>query len=303
MAAWSVSRVLDYYFDEHVQHLKNTDTPRVAAFKIAHLKRYFGKRTINSVCVADTEAYLKARGQHARSLKRKAPKPATIRGELTLLLAAANFCEKAKKIAHDDLPHVKLPPESEPKERYLRRHEVAAALAHLKETMRFQEEADRLRLITFFAIGFYTGARPNVIEKLRWDQVNLDTREIDFRKGHATGRKRYVRVRIGTELFPYLAQAYASRSTAYVLIKPRSMRKLFMRLVREMRWRDVTPNTMRHTFISLAVKDGISFENTGQVAGNSVRTIERRYAHLAPDHQSRIMDRKQLTGDETLLWN
>lgn len=303
MAAWSVSRVLDYYFDEHISTLTHTDTPRVAAFKIAHLKRFFGKRTINSVCFADTALYAAARKKDALAKKRKPPMPATLRGELTLLIAAANFCRDAKKISRDDTPHVKLPPESDPKERYLRRHEAKAAIDYIQNKMKFQDEADRWRLLIFFVIGFYTGARPNVIQKLRWDKVDLEDRQIDFRKSHATGRKHYPRVRIGLELFPYLAQMYSMRSTDWVLVKPRDMRKLFMRLVREMKWKNVTPNTLRHTFLSLAVKDGISFENAGQVAGNTVRTVEKRYAHLAPDHQAHVTDRKQLTGDASLLWS
>lgn len=302
MAAWSVSRVLDYYFDDHVAKLKS-DTPRVAAFKIAHLKRFFKTRSINSVCRADGEAYVTHRNAERRAAGKSTMKSGTLRGELALLVAAAEYCLAAKQITQADLPHLKLPQASPPRERFLRKHEAKHAIAYIENKMKFQNEADRLRLLLFFVIGIYTGARPKAIECLSWSRIDLDSRIIDFRKSHDTGRKRYTQVRLGNELFPFIARAYSCRTTDWVLGHPSDMRYLFERLASEMRWKDITPNSLRHTFASWAVKDGISFEHIAKVLGNTAATVERVYGHLAPDHQTHIVDRKQLTGDESLLWS
>jgi integrase len=45
-----------------------------------------------------------------------------------------------------------------------------------------------------------------------------------------------------------------------------------------------TANTLRHTFITEAVAAGLPMAKVAKWCGNSVRVIEARYSHLAPDH-------------------
>lgn len=274
-----VSAALDYYFEKKIAP-KKTDYPRVAGHKIANLKAVFGKRLVSTIGVVDGEKYLRSR---------KGMSPATVRGELALLIAAANYAVKAKKLPAGDVPHLHLPDASPTKERFLSRDEARLLLRDARKT---DEKA-----FLFIAVGLHTGARPNVIEHLEWDRIDFNEQTIDFRKNRGTGKKKYGIVKIAVELMPILAMAYARRDTAYVLGQPKGMAYRFSAACKRVGIENVTPNTMRHTWATWAAQDGIPLWQIAGVLGNSMGTVEKKYAHHHPSFQSAAMGRVVLGGE------
>jgi len=137
---------------------------------IAALVPFFGAHPVSFINEKTCRDYCTSR----------AVKPGTARRELTTLRAAINLDFRQGRLTAA-VP-VWLPPKPEGKDRWLTRKEVAALLRAAKTSLK-----GRLHLPLFILIGVYTGARKEAILSLRWPQVDLDRRLIDF---NPPGRER-----------------------------------------------------------------------------------------------------------------
>jgi integrase len=146
---------------------------------------------------------------------------------------------------------LELPERPEPKERWLSRKEAAAIIRAARTPQA------RLYLPHFILIGLYTGRRKEAILSLRWPQVNLEARTINFDIG---GRKRTNKKRgiipIPPRLLPHLHRL-RKRGTdlGYVLHingeRIKDIKKGFAAACDRAGIADVTPHTLKHTAASL----------------------------------------------------
>ena len=103
----------------------------------------------------------------------------TVRRELGVLQAAINHAHRNGALTRSVA--VELPKSPPPRDRWLTPRE-AAGLLRASRT-----EQARLYLPLFILLGLYTGRRKEAILSLRWPQVDLDARLIDF---ETPGRER-----------------------------------------------------------------------------------------------------------------
>src|SRR5690606_10789978 len=94
-------------------------------------------------------------------------------------VAAIKYALESKRITRP-VPVI-LPPEPDPRDRWLSRSEVAALLWASRTPQA------RLYMPLFILLGIYTGRRKEAILSLRWPQVDLERGRIDF---EIRGRKR-----------------------------------------------------------------------------------------------------------------
>jgi len=284
----TVHQAIEDYLEEHVR-------PKVAAkeragFAASYLRAHFSSRKrVVDVTEADLDAYLKARRNGRIVLKRENPKPAgdgSLRRELGTLNAAFRHAVRRKRIPREDVPHIQLPVEPAPKDRWLTVEEEKQLVGACQvETVAAKDKPARLtRIYRFLMLALETAARKEALETLTWLQVDFDVDTINFNpRGRAQTKKRRAHIKVSRRLRDVLWRAFQERTSGWVLDHDGSMRSAFRGLVGRARLEGVTPHTLRHTWATRAARAGVSLRDISDFLGDDVRTIERVYRHHHPD--------------------
>ena len=151
---------------------------------------------------------------------------------------------------------------------------------------------------------YYTMARTGNVLALRWEDVDLERREITFQR---TKNRRRLVVPLRTTLAEYLATVCPGPGAAgYLWPSPRTGRP-YTDVARA--WRDlialanaqllpheqIPPGqrlySLRHSGISHLLLAGVPPQAVAQLADNSIAVIHRHYAHLHDDALRRALER------------
>jgi integrase len=219
----------------------NTADPARIGYAITALLPYWGARTVADITKETCRGYVRHRGKA----------PGTVRRELAALRAALNYAKAEGRLTN--VPTVHLPAKPEGKDRWLRRQEAAALL----NAARTGHGSVRGYLPLFILLGLYTGARKEAILSLRWAQIDLDARRINFQ---ATGTSRIKKGR-----------AWGTACTASGL-------------------HDVTPHTLRHTCGTWLAQRGVPLDKIGGWLGHTDARTTQLYAHHHPDFMDEASD-------------
>lgn len=202
----------------------------------------------------------------------------SVRRELGALLAALNWAAhpgKGRMIKRSDVPQILLPEAVYEERGYLKEAEEAEFLGRAL--------AWRYKPIGIYvAIGLNTGARKEAIERLTWPQIDMTARVIDFRQhGDRIHVKRKVPTAINDRLFVVLDAVPVSERWGRVL--PNAMHKGFTTFVKSTPYEWVTSHIMRHTFITLGLRAGVTIEEMSGLVGDTTGIIRKHYWHHAAD--------------------
>ena len=275
-----ISTILTQYLHEHV-HAKCVAGDR-ATYATKALTALLGTKTPQQLNRKVIERYCTKRGVSNGTLRR----------ELGVLVAALNHAVREKRLSRDDMPHIPMPEEPAPKDRWLTKDEANALL----KASRFQRRTgeggrvewvpvnDLTRCYLFIMIGLHTGARKAAIEQLLWSQVDLDRGRIQFNPpGRVQTKKRRAVVPISDKLFKILNMV--DEQEGYVIGgKGGTVRTCFETAVKRAGLEEVTPHTLRHTWATWAAQAGTSMWEIAGVLGDTIATVEKRYAHHHPDY-------------------
>ncbi len=140
-------------------------------------------------------------------------------------------------------------------------------------------------------IALHTGQRKGAIENLTWFQVDFASNLIDFREpGKPEGNKNAGVVPMNAQLRELMEDLYKHKQTSYVLEiygrnrRAGSVKKAFERAVIAAGLENVSPHTLRHTFITWTVQAGKPLYKIAKIVGHkSIRMIEQNYAKYAPE--------------------
>lgn len=214
----------------------------------------------------------------------------TVRRHLATLIAALNFSVKNKHIHRDDVPHIELPPQSPGRELFLDEQQESEFHAYAMGDSIGQKRLTRVT--RFVAIALDTASRKTAIETLTWDRVDLRRRLIDFRlPGVVVTNKRRVAVPIATRLLPVLQRAHEEAISEYV-IDPGSIRSAYETFREKTPYPWVTPHVLRHTWATLAARDGVDMWRIAGVLGDDEATVRKHYLHHSPGHLLDAVDRR-----------
>lgn len=263
---------LRHYYHEWV--IPNSRSPNRSLYVFKHLLRHNDPtKLIDGIGRQDGRAYVAARTEDG-------VKPATIRREMCLWLAALNHAvrEERSKCKFG----FQMPPMSEPRIRYLTREEYA----------RLMRTPMPPRIYRFFLIAFGTGARSRAIEELTWDRVDLQRRVIDFRlPGVNHKNKRRVVAPISDALFPRLEAMHTRRKDEYVIGLSERGRCVTTyhdakKVLRTMGINEagVARHVARHTFASWLLQEGVSIYEVAKLMGDTVGMVEKVYGHMQAHH-------------------
>jgi integrase len=227
--------------------------------------------------VADVPSYVPT------YLKKRNLSPGTMRRELGVLRTAINHAHTHGKLTQPvavDLPQSPLP-----KNRFLTRMEAAALIRAAK-----LDPKARLYMPLFIFIGLYTGRRKEAILSLRWPQIDLDAKLIDFEiAGRSRTKKRRGRIPIPDRLLPHLIRARRRGSdlgpVLHINGKPiGNIKKGFTAACRRAGIDGVTPHTLKHTAITWACQSGVDLYQLSGFFAVTMKTLTETYAHHHPDY-------------------
>jgi len=273
--SFPIAEVLDFYGTEHAPI---TAAPERIAYAMIPLLEYWNDSMVGDIVPETCRAYGRWRERA----------PATIRRELSTLRSALNFAVVNGRLTR--APHVELPEKPEGKDRWLTKSE-AARLLNAARTGR----ADvRLYLPLFIMLALYTGQRKGALLALRWPQVNLETRRIDFNPPGArrTSKRKVKGQPIPDRLFTALRLAKQRGSDLGYVIhdKGKQVKDIgdskggsFGSACARAGLDDVSPHVLRHTCGTWMAQRGVSLHEIGGWLGHSDTRTTELYAHHHPD--------------------
>lgn len=208
-----------------------------------------------------------------------AARPGVFNRALPVLAVMMNYAEQLGYRLRGSNPARRIPRfKRTPMERFLSDREyrrLSQVLEQAPPTERLAAAAIQLLI--------YTGARRSEIRLLRWDQVREDRLVLEDSK---TGSKV---VYLNAPARAVLQDLSASRSSVLVFPAKRSKRRpitldpTWFRLRRRALLPDVRLHDLRHSFASIAIRQGMSLDLIGKLLGHALPETTARYAHLADD--------------------
>ena len=242
------------------------------AYAVLPLLEFFGNNTVADITPAVCRNYCRKRGLSA----------GTHRRELGVLRAAVNHAYQNGQLTRP-VP-VAVPEDSPPRDRWLTRGEAARLLKAARAA-----PFARSYLPLFILIALYTGRRREAILSLRWPQIDLDAKLINFEiEGRARTDKRRGKVQIPARLYHHLIRARRHGTDLGFVIndygkKIDRLDRSFQAAVKRAGLEKVTPHTFRHTAATWLMKAGIPIWEAGQYLSMSPATLTKVYAHHSPD--------------------
>jgi integrase len=265
--------VTDILNEYQQQRAPKVAAPARIAYAVLALTDFWEGNSVADVTPKTCSRYAETRGRSA----------GTVRRELGVLRAAIQY---AHKNGHLTRPvAVELPERPEPRDRWLTRTE-AAGLIRAAGTPQA-----RLYLPLFILIGLYTGRRKQAILGLRWPQVDLEARTINF---DPPGRKRTNKKRgivaIPPRLLPHLHRAQRrGTDLGYVLHdhgeRIGDIKKGFAAACARAGIEDASPHTLKHTAATWLMQAGTDPWQAAGFLSTGVETLLRVYGHHHPDYQ------------------
>lgn len=265
-----------YYIREKIPTLEKPDW---ALGRFETLIPFWGELTLEDVKRSTVLKYIEKR---KRDYKKGTLSNTTLRADLSMLNAAISFAHKENIITV--CPFVWKPKPNKPRERWLSKKEAAKLL----RAARSQERAKHY-IPLFIMIGLYTGARSEVIYKLRWNDIDFENGFIDFSRYQKSSNKRASRLLMPRRLKRELSKARQhSNSIGHVINDNgspiKNAKKGFAKACEIAGFDDVTPHTLRHTAVSWMIQKGVSTGKVAMYVGMSERMVREVYGHLAPEH-------------------
>lgn len=277
MSRLTVSEALARYRVGHVE--RRLAAPRRAVIAIEHLSEHLGLRHVASLRDRDFMRYARTRGVSDSTLRR----------ELGVLRAAIRYCHKQRLLSLADIPHIDMPPESPPRERWLTETQVRVLLDTLEDMHRGERMSRGYR---FIVLALATAARRSAIEQLTWDLVDLDTGTIRYdRLPLPSTKKRRVCAPVPDWARPLLERMRSERVGPYILDRPESIRTTFETLMRgvaeltgDNAYLEINRHALRHTYATLALRAGVQLWQVAGLLGDTVETTAATYGHHAQDN-------------------
>lgn len=303
----TINEMWKVYKEEHLDHASSSPGRGDSAW--ASVAQFFGEMNPPDITKGTVARYVRGRldGSIKAACKdawktRGAVGNGTIINELIYLRAAVNYCLGEGIVIPEAIPvggrfRVPMPPKPQSRHRWLSLEE-RPTLLDAAAGRRRGDQSRLSRLERFCNLGLYTGSRKTAMEQLPWPLVDFKADVIRFdelwaddpkRRNGAT-KKRRACCPMHPKLKIILARAWDERTQdEWVLDEPAQIDKAFAAAVLDCGWDDVTPHTMRHTFISQALVDGVDIHVIAGWVADTVATIEKTYAHLCQRRQASEM--------------
>ncbi|MEL0438447.1 tyrosine-type recombinase/integrase [Phycobacter sp. K97] len=269
----TVAGLCDRFLEEYVeQHCKPTTARDYHSIIRRFIRPRLGPLPIAEVTRADVVAF-----HHAlRDTPYQANRAASMLSKLFNLAedwglrqAGSNPARRIKKFREEE------------KKRYLSDAEQMRLGKVLAEAL--EEGSESVYAVSAILLLIFTGCRLSEILTLRWDYVISHHLELPDSK---TGRRR---IPLPREAYDILMELPREAGNPYVILGEVdgaplvNLQKPWRRIRSKAGLDDVRIHDLRHTYASVAMKDGIDPFTLKEIMGHKNLTTTLRYAHLADD--------------------
>ncbi len=269
--------------NEYLAWLKANRAPATYDWALGGLKCFFTRYPVRRVSKLTPELVRKF-----VDWRREAGiSPGTINGNIRALKGCLNWGVDNNYLSANPLQKVKkVAGESPGRTRYLHDDEIAKLLKAAEGTVYHD----------IFFTFLKTGMRKKELVHLRWDDIDMKSRFIrigghrDENGAHNTKTYRERHVPMDDDLVAVIARQPRKPGCPYVFPtkdgKPRSNNVYtnLKRLAAKAGLEDVNVHTLRHTFASHLVMNGVDLTTVKELLGHSTIEMTMRYAHLANEH-------------------
>lgn len=276
---------VDLVLTRYIQQLRSDmAAPERQLYAVKALSPFWMKKTCGQVTEEHCRQYVATRSSSS-----------TARRELSVLRAALNRAHRDRLLL--GAPAVWLPPTGKARPDWLSRGEFASLLWAMWRQKRSQHAA-RLALCQF-----YTGSRPRTVARTTWEKRS-DGPWVDIEHGiwwrSGEDEPDTVKARRPHGLPPRLA-AHLRRwkrlhGGKYIVEHPRNVGEPILDIgkaldgaARRAGVKRITPHTLKHTAVTLAIQGGMSVEDAADYFSTSIETIQSNYWHHSPHHQTRAV--------------
>lgn len=296
----AIADVLTLYMEQRAPYLARPDVvASVAPLLLAHAGEAMCDRITKGWC----EAYVRARvsGKIAPAAPAKGkpfrlPKASSVARDLEVLSAALGHARDEGVLAW--APKVHKPKAAPPRFDYLTRSEVAAMLwACWRDSYRDakgRKVHPHRHLCRFILFGIYTGTRPGTVTNASFAAASgrswIDAdRGVFYRLpdgAQDSATKLRPSVPIPARLLAHVRRWRASSPGGWLVTFEGApvlrVKKAFAWAVRRagVSGKAASPHILRHTFMTWTTNGGLSLQDAVRLAGMTMRTGERTYAHL-----------------------
>jgi len=269
-----VEELLNRYIEEEMPRRKRASTIQLHKGQI---ERYI-KPAFKGMAVADIGR------EDVKLMHRKVTDkggPITANRMVSLLSAILSFAIELGCIT--DNPAFRLPRHSEqPRRRYLSLEELSLVIADIDKSPA-KDSADAVRLL------FFTGARVGEVLAMRWDNLNL-VDGVWSKPASATKQNRDYHLPLVQEAIDLLV-ARRKLSTVEWVFPARfspsghltTIRVFWTQVCKRVGIANCRIHDLRHTFASIAARQGVSLQVVGGLLGHSDPKTTNRYLHLYDD--------------------
>lgn len=211
----------------------------------------------------------------------------TVRRELGILRSSVNHAYNERRIKRSVT--VYLPPKPPGKSRWLTKEEAARLVLGAKQCQKHSPY-----LLLFIKIGLYTGQRKTAILSLKWNQIDLNGKLIDWNQpGRIQTKKNRPIIRIPTKLISSLKTArLVANDNDYVINRNRKrlkdIKRSFASACKKASLIGVTPHVLRHTRATWGMQAGAQIWNLAGFLGMTPEVLEDTYGHHHPDFQNDV---------------
>jgi len=292
--------VADLWAIYAAKHIATVEAPDTLRYSWKALELHFGQYRPSDIGQDLVDAYVDARLRRVKS--------GTVRRELVALRACLNWCAAPKRriLASSALPVYDLPPDSAPRDRWLRQDEIdrllAAASAFYGPEPRRMGRGER-----FIWLALETAARKQALLDLTWSQVDWEIGVIHLDPpGRKATKKRRPSVPVSARLRPMLERMHKEKINERVLDNGGEVWATIQSIAElagfgeprttprgtgeKPKGTGVSPHVFRHTAATHMARRGVPLFDIAGVLGNSLAMVEKVYAKHCPGRLRAAVD-------------
>ena len=202
---------------------------------------------------------------------------------IAILKAWLNYAVRMRYIFDNPLSRVKKYRLPENPKRFLSTNEIKNLLIAANNPDMYVDKKPTLYPV--IAAGVYTGMRPAELFNLEWTDIDFTRNQITIRnkEGFTIKSKKFRIIPLHEHLKIILNPM---RKTKGLCFDVTNRRRIFNRIIEEAKLSGIDLYTLRHTFISHAMMNGVPPSTVSKWAGHSSIVTTMGYSHLCPDHST-----------------
>ena len=273
--------VLEEYL-EYNEHRRSKAWNAKSAQKIKDFLTYANIKTFEQINENKYQEYLNYK---IEKFKLKFP---TLNGYIASIKAWLNYCIKLRRIFFNPLGNVKKFRLLYNPKRFLSKDEIKSMLKEAKNRNLYVDKDPCLYLL--IATGIYSGMRPQELFTLEWQDIDFKHNQITIRNkvGFTIKTKKFRVMPLFSRLRLILKPLSKEKGACF---DSTNKRRIFNRIIKEAKLKEVNWYTLRHTFISHALMDGVPIHIVSRWVGHSSITTTMGYAHLLKDHSKEQIEK------------